>query len=93
MGDMMTGFGWGLAAAANQGTSVVINTDPDVFLRVVERNKDGLVVMSQSGVLRTKYCYLTSYKGLTFYCESRERLTLSPNVELLAAESIQAPEN
>jgi len=50
MGDMMTGFGWGLAAAANQGTSVVINTDPDVFLRVVERNKDGLVVMSQSGV-------------------------------------------
>jgi len=48
--------------------------------------------MSQSGVLRTKHCYLTSYKGLTFYCESRERLTLSPNVELLAAESIQAPE-
>jgi len=41
MGDMMTGFGWGLAAAANQGTSVVINTDPDVFLRVWKGTKMG----------------------------------------------------
>jgi hypothetical protein len=91
MGDIMTGFSLGVAAAANHGTNAVINTDPDVFLRVVERNRDGLVVMSQSGLLRTKYCYLTSYKGLTFYCESTKRLNLSPNVELLTAESIEAP--
>ena len=93
MGDMMTGFTLGMAAGASHGTSVVINTDPDVFLSVVERNKDGLVVMSESGLLRTKYRYLTSYKGLIFYCESAERLTLSPNIELLTAESIQVPEN
>jgi len=41
MGDMMTGFGWGLAAAANQGTSVAINADPDVFLRVWKGTKMG----------------------------------------------------
>ena len=55
MGDMMTGFTLGTAAGASHGTSVVINTDPEVFLNVVERNKDGLVVMSESGLLRTKH--------------------------------------
>ena len=90
MGDIMTGFALGMAS---HGTSVVINTDPDVFLSVVERNKDGLVVMSESGLLRTKYRYLTSYKGLVFYCESAERLILSTNIELLTAASIQVPES
>jgi len=93
MGDIMTGFTLGIAAGATPGTNVVINTDSDVFLSVVERNKDGLVVMCQSGLLRMKYRYLTSYKGLIFYCESAERLNLSPKIELLTAESIQVPEN
>ena len=89
----MGGFALGMAAGAGHATSVVINIDPDVFVTIAEKNKDGLVVMSESGLLRTKYRYLTSYKGLVFYCESAERLTLSPNIEMLTAESIQVLEN
>jgi len=94
MSDMAAGFVMGTAIGgdAAQAMSVVINTDPAVFLTILSRAKDPLVVMSEDGIFRTKYRYLTIYKGLTFHTKSPEPLQLPASVELLTAETISIPE-
>jgi len=91
---MLSGFVMGAASAgeAAQALGVVIHADPDVFLTVLSRAKGALVVMSEGGVFRTQYEYLTSYKGLTFHTKSAEALKLPADVELLTAASISVAE-
>jgi hypothetical protein len=81
-----------VGAEAANAKSVVIHTDPAVFLAILSRTKGALVVMADNGVFRTKYEYLTSYKGLTFHTKSNELLTLPSDVELLTATSISVAE-
>jgi hypothetical protein len=92
MGDMMTGFGWGLAAAANQGISVVINTDPDVFLHVVERKRWARRHVP-IGSPAHEVLLSNELRRLDFLLCIHRATHSPPNVELLAAESIQAPGN
>jgi len=94
MSDMAAGFVMGTAIGgdAAQAMSVVVNTEPAVFLTILSRAKGALVVMSEDGIFRTKYRYLTCYRGLTFHTKSAEPLRLPADVELLSAESISIPE-
>src|SRR6266404_620404 len=94
MSDMASGFILGTAVGgdAAQSMSVVVNTDPAVFLAILAKTKGALVVMSEDGIFRTKYRYLTSYKGLTFHAKSAEPLQLPAGVETLTADSVSITE-
>ncbi len=74
---------------ADQMPNPLVNCEPDAFLRVVERNRGGLVAMTGgSGLLQGGYQYMTAYKGLTFFTETNEPLSLPSGIELFTADSI-----
>jgi hypothetical protein len=94
---MAAGAGAAAAAAATaianavKASGAIVQLEPDEFLKIVARAKDPIVVMAEGGFFKTKYAYLTSYKGLDFYCQSDEVLPLPGGVELISAGKIWIP--
>jgi len=91
----MAAGGAGAAAAAIvqaiKASGVLVRLEPQEFVRLVGRIAEPLVVSAQGGLFRTRYRYLTSYKGLAFFTESRESLPLPGNSELITAGRIWIP--
>ena len=82
------------AAAINalKASGVVVRMDPHAFLAILERTDRPLVVVALGGVFRKHVRYLTSYRGLAFYTQSEQALTLPRSVELVQAKSISIPD-
>lgn len=80
------------AAIANaiKASGAIISVEPRDFLTIIGREKDPLVVMTDKSFW-SGYKYLSSYKGLTFYTKSNEKLNLPGDVELIAARKIWIP--
>ncbi|MHC4193572.1 MAG: hypothetical protein ACYSP9_05285, partial [Planctomycetota bacterium] len=60
-------------AEALKAMGPIICVEPQDFLAILGKAEKPLVVQSPSGFL-TKYKYLTSYKGLTFFTKSKDPL-------------------
>ncbi|MGA7243107.1 MAG: hypothetical protein WBX19_07990 [Terracidiphilus sp.] len=93
---MAAGAGVTAAAAAAVANAVkasgaIVQVEPEDFLKILGRAKDPLVVTAEGGFFKTKYQYLTSYKGLDFYCESTELLQIPAGTELIPAGKIWIP--
>ena len=86
-------FGAVGAAIANalKASGAIISVEPQEFLTILERAENPLVVHSPSGFL-TKYKYLTSYKGLIFFSQSKDPLLIPASIELVAAKKIWIPQ-
>ncbi len=83
------------AAAVNAQKSfgTIVTLDPQEFLNLLAREEDFLVVHAvHAGFFSTKYKYLTSYKGLAFFCQASEPIDLPDGIDLMQAESIAVPE-
>ena len=76
---------------AIRASGVIVTVRPDDFLAIVRRLEDPLVVAAQGGILKKKYQYLTSYKGLAFFAQSPVPLMLPRQVETVLAEKIWVP--
>jgi hypothetical protein len=92
---MATGAGAAAAAAAVanavKASGAIVQVEPEDFLKILARAKDPLVVTAEGGFFKTKYQYLTSYKGLDFYCVSEELITIPAGTELIPAGKIWIP--
>jgi len=53
--------------------------------------KNPLVIHAVGGVFGRKYSYLTSYKGLAFYVQSKTPIHLPSDAEIIMAKSIWIP--
>ena len=93
MGD--GGAGAAAAAAAIvkaiKASGVVVRVGPDDFATLLARAKDALVVHARGGFFRTKHRYLVSYKGLAFFTQSAEPISLPAHVEWISADKIWVP--
>ncbi|NLX23989.1 MAG: hypothetical protein GXY55_20250 [Phycisphaerae bacterium] len=78
-------------AQAIKAMGTIVKVEPDVFADLLARHEDLLVVTGQRGLFSTVYQYLTSYKGLAFFCESPLPLPLRGRHELIAAQKIWIP--
>lgn len=92
----MAGAAGAAAAAAAvvnavKASGAIVQLEPVEFLKIVGRAKDPIVVMAEGGFFKTRYAYLTSYKGLDFYCQSDEALALPGSAELITAGKIWIP--
>lgn len=90
----MTGAAHSAYAASLQAvkaSGVLVQVEPTVFLSLVGKADEPLVVVAYGGVFRKRYQYLTSYKGLAFYTTSPTALPLS-RAELIAAKTIRMPQ-
>ena len=84
-----------MAAAAMmnavKASGSIIFVEPEDFINIVNKNRDGLVVYSPAGTF-SKYKYLTSYKGLFFFTKSKQELLISASVEIVKAKKIWVPD-
>ena len=82
------------AAIANaiKATGVVIRLEPGEWLSVLKRTDSPLVVIAEGGLFKTKYQYLTSYRGLAFFTKSPTALVLPGRAELITAKSMSIPD-
>ena len=78
-------------AEALKAMGPIVCVEPQDFLAILERTEKPLVVHSPSGLL-TKYKYLTSYRGLTFFTKSKDPLLIPGSVETIMAKKIVVPQ-
>ena len=78
-------------AQAIKASGAIVRLEPDEFQHVLERMESPLVVIAEGGFFSSNYQYLTSYKGLTFYCKSRTPLNLPPKSEAISSRKIWIP--
>lgn len=93
----MVNGGAGAAAAAAavmnaiKASGVLVRIEPDAFRRLIERQENPLVVVSSGWVFGTQHRYLTPYRGLAFYAQSREPLHISSRAEIIQAKKMWVP--
>ena len=78
-------------ADAIKASGAIVSVEPGDFEAILERTEAPLVVIAQGGVFKTKYHYLTAYKGLIFYTRTPMPLALPPKTELINARKIWVP--
>ncbi|MBN2455582.1 MAG: hypothetical protein JXB29_03450 [Sedimentisphaerales bacterium] len=78
-------------AEAMKAMGPIICVEPQDFLAILEKAEKPLVVHSPSGFM-TKYKYLTSYRGLTFFTKSKDPLLIPISVEMITAKKIVVPQ-
>ena len=84
----------GAAAAIGEALKAmgpIVCVEPQDFLVILEKAEKPLVVQSPSGLM-TKYKYLTSYKGLTFFTKSKDPLLIPGSVDMITAKKIVVPQ-
>ena len=90
-GAVAAGAAASVAAEALKAIGAIIFVEPQDFLAILEKAEKPLVVHSPSGFL-TKYKYLTSYKGLTFFAKTKDPLLIPGSVEMITAKKIVIPQ-
>jgi hypothetical protein len=70
---------------------MVYGAEAGDFEAILDKTEAPLVVWAQGGVFKTRYDYLTAYKGLIFYARTPIPLTLPPKAELINAKKIWVP--
>ena len=82
------------AAIANaiKATGVVVRLEPGEWLSILKRAENPLVVVAQGGMFKTKYQYLTSYRGLAFFTKSPTALVLPGRTDVITAKSMSVPD-
>lgn len=78
-------------ASAAKASGTIVTMEPSDFRALLERQERPLVGHAK-GAFFAKEKYLTSYKGLAFFTQSKEPLRLPADIDLVEAENIWVPE-
>ena len=78
-------------AEAIKASGAIVRVEPHEFVKLLEKNKEPLVVHAEGGFFSTNYQYLMGYRGLIFFCKAPEPLRLTTNVEMIRANRIWIP--
>lgn len=78
-------------AQATKASGVIVRMEPREFQLLLYRIPEPLVVVASSGVFKTKYSYLTSYRGLAFFTKSEEQIHIPGGAEVVSAKQIWIP--
>lgn len=81
------------AAVANaiKASGAIVKLEPNDFETIVNRSKDPLVVIAEGGLFSKNYQYLTSYKGLFFFCKTATPIQLPSGAEIIRSKNIWIP--
>jgi len=78
-------------AQAIKASGTLVRLEPQDFSRILHKQDAPLVVRARGGFFRTRWYYLTSYKGLAFFALCDEPLPLPGRAEVIDARKIWAP--
>ncbi len=77
---------------AVMASGAIIKVDSAVFLEITKKVEIPLIVHSiEKTFFHEMHKYLTSYKGLFFYTESKYSILLPNEIELLEADRVWIP--
>lgn len=79
------------AIQAMKASGVIVRVEPEVFLGILQRQSDPLVVHATGGLFKTNYQYLMSYKGLAFFTKAPAPLALPAGTEQVKVLTIWVP--
>jgi hypothetical protein len=97
---MTNGAGAGAAAGAAAAAAIakaikasgaIVSVNSSLFLTIVSRTDKPLVIVSEGGLFKKNYQYMTGYKGFVFHVKCAEPLQFSMHVEKIEAEKIWIP--
>ena len=92
---MYHGSGAAVAAAiiaqATRASGTIVRMAPEDFVSLLTRAEAPIVVFARGGLWSAKFQYLTSYKGLAFFCGSSYELDLPRDIEIVVARKIWIP--
>jgi hypothetical protein len=86
----------GAAAAASiaqaiKACGVLVQVEPEEFQKIMERQKELLVICGEGGFWTTNYRYLCTYRGICFYAESTSPIHIPANAEVIVSNKIWMP--
>ncbi len=81
-----------VAVNALKACGVVVRLQPVEWLTILSRSEAPLVVVATGGVFKKHVRYLTSYRGLAFFTQSPQPLSLPREAEVIEAQSISVPD-
>jgi hypothetical protein len=97
--EMIMGGGEAAVFAAAHATAnavkacgTIVHVQPDEFLKILSFQDNPLIVRASGGLLSRSFRYLTSYKGLAFFCKSGSELILPGQSQLILAKKISIPD-
>lgn len=79
------------ATHAPKMNGVFIKLQPEDFQNLLNRNEGLAVVTTSTSFFGTTFAYVTSYKGLVFYCKSKSQLSIASRHETIVAQSVSLP--
>jgi hypothetical protein len=90
------GAAGGMAAAAAVANAIkasgaIVSVHESQFLSILSKADKPLVIVSEGGLFKKNYQYMTGYKGFVFYTKSADPLQFSMHVEKIAAKKIWIP--
>ena len=78
-------------AQAIKASGAIVRVERGEMTKILNRQEAPLVVTATKGIFTKKRQYLTSYKGLFFYCETTESLQYPSGTEFVASNKIWIP--
>lgn len=79
------------AAQHTKMNGVFVKLHPDDFQNLLNRSEGLAVVTTSTTFFGTTFTYVTSYKGLVFYCKSKSQLSISSRHETILAQAVSLP--
>ena len=78
-------------AQAIKASGAIVHVETHGFESLLRRQESPLVVHCHTGFFSKKHRYLSGIKGLAFYAESPDPLSLPPRTEVVEAKSFWMP--
>lgn len=79
-------------ANAIKVSGTAVRVEPDEFLKVLRFQDSPLEVIADGRFLSPARKVLSSYRGLAFFCRSRDELRLPVRAEVIRAGHVSVPE-
>ncbi len=88
------GAGAAIAAAISEAikaSGAIVRLEPVDFERMLGRLEEALVVYTETGRRKTKYEYMTSYRGFVFYTKTDMEMRVPDRCEAIKAKKMWIP--
>ncbi|MCW5912756.1 MAG: hypothetical protein KIT62_16925 [Cyclobacteriaceae bacterium] len=70
---------------------VFVRLSPEDFQSLLNRNEGLAVITTSTSFFGITFTYVTSYKGLVFYCKTKSQLSVPGRHETIQAQSVSLP--
>jgi hypothetical protein len=72
-------------------SGVFVKLTPSDFQNLINKHDNLAIVFSKSSFFGTSFSYVTAHKGLTFFCKTKDQLSLPSKHEVFSVAHLSLP--